>query len=101
MQTITFADAKKSILNGDFDGNLDEIRQLVSSRKAMIDIGQFHAYNVGEVATIVRSIRPKYLAGLQVRIKDKRDKNLVCDLVVPQGCRFDRGILLKPTHLTR
>ena len=89
---ITLGQVKTAIICGEFDIDLDDIRQIIQIRREVLAGALKRSLNVRDRVTFSEECSPAYLRGRQATVvKINRDR-IVVDLDSPAG-RFHRGIV--------
>lgn len=84
-------DVCKAIVRGEYDNDLDMIRQAMSDRAEMQKRDKFWTFKVGDTVKFNSKTRPKYLVGIEGKIVEKRQTKVVVDIGDRHG-RFGRQI---------
>ena len=88
-----------NIMKGEYDTDLDAIRDTVRWRSKNAAQGLFYELNVGD-EIIVKNCRPLYLNGCKGVVRKKLQKNVRIDLYERAG-RFHHGITVPMSMLEK
>ena len=72
--SITLETVTNAIIDGDFDTDLDNISDVIKSRREIQTMKKAATFKVGDKVKFVNG-RPKYLVGLTATIVRKKQKN--------------------------
>ena len=79
-----------NIMKGEYDSDLDAIRDAVRARRKTAAQGLFYELEVGD-PIIIKNCNPKYLIGRRGKVMRKLQKRVVIDLDERAG-KWHRGI---------
>jgi hypothetical protein len=77
LSVIEAVNVRNSIVHGDMDDELDSIQRAVQVRKQYLADSRASRLRVGGPARFTESIRPRYLAGLEVTVTKINQKSII------------------------
>lgn len=89
----------KAILEGKHDAELDAIADAVHQRRRYLANINAQDLKAGDTVKFVSTVRPKYLAGVEGKIIEKRTKKFVVRVPQHLAGRFMGGTIVCPASL--